>query len=429
LPQKTKVKILIAGSSLSAFTGLSYVSSSFLKRFAKIGNYEVFYCTITGPTSNAQFFKIWGDDFAEEFKDLQCYDSQSHDEKVFNQFDSVIEYIRPNIVLIVSDIWNCEAIIMSPYRNSFMLVMYTTIEVPTYPEYAMFPTFFDNTLRKSLKNLYNRCDLIIPVTKMGKDALGKLGITNNVSENVYNGLDIEKRCVVKGNKKQVFGDAVNNDDFMFMCVSENSDRKILDRTLLSFKKFLDSVENKSKFKLYLHSNFSEVKGGTDIVSLIINNDLQDNVLLAKNFLDNEFMFTNKLYERYATADCYLALTGGEGFGYGLAESLMHELPVVYINYGGYAEFIKDFGFPVEVQTYINAKNIDVKWGLADIDDAVKQMQYVVNNVGEAKAKSQKGFTWAFNNLSWDIIFPKMLKIVEDTYANIEMPKVFLKQIM
>jgi glycosyltransferase involved in cell wall biosynthesis len=425
----SKIKIMIAGSSLSLFSGFSYVSSSFLRRFYKTDNYEVSYCTISGATSEPQYFKIWGEDFANDFKDLQCFDSQAHDEKIFNQFDKVVENIKPNIVLIVSDIWLCEAIIMSQYRNSFMLVMYTTIETPFYPEYAMFPTFSDNTLRKSLKNLFNRCDVIIPVTQMGKNALYKMGVFNNVSDNIYNGLDINKRAINNKTKKEVFGDAVSNDNFIFMCVSENSDRKILDRTIYTFKTFLDTVDNKSNYKLYLHSNFTEIKGGTDIVSLIINLGLQENILLPRNFLDNQFMSTEQLYERYAASDCYLALTGGEGFGYGVAESLMHQVPVVYIDYGGYSEFMKDFGFPAKIQTFINAKNIDVKWGLVDIDDAVKQMQYVVNNKETVKKMTEEGFKWVEKNLDWNVIFSKMLRIVEDSYKKFDIPKVLLKQIM
>lgn len=426
---KNKTKILIVGNSLSSFSGFSKVSSSFLERFHDTGDYDVSYCTICGATSDSQFFEIWGKEFAEEFKNLECYDSQSHDEKVFDQFDKIIEHVRPQIVFIVSDIWLCESIIMSSYRNSFMLVMYTTIETPEYPEYAMFPSLYDNKLRKSLKNLYERCDLVIPVTQMGKKALEKMKVIDNVSDNVYNGLDIEKRDVSKKTKKEVFGDSISEDTFMFMCVSENSDRKILDRTIYTFKTFLDTVEDKNKYKLYLHSNFNEIKGGTDLVSLIINSDLKESILLPRNFIDNQFMPTEQLYERYAASDCCLALTGGEGMGYAVIESLMHEVPVVYIDYGGYAEFMDKFGFPAKIQTFINAKNIDVRWGLVDIEDAVKQIQFVIANKEIVKEKTEKGFKWAKENLDWDVVFSKLLKIIEEKYKEFDAPKVLLKQIM
>ena len=427
--ENDKKKLIIVGSSLSKYTGFSYVASSFLKRFHTTGEYDITYCTLNGDTSDSKYFGIWGDKFVEDFKNLRQYDIQVHDEKVFNQFDKVVEYIRPDIVLIVADIWTCESIILSQYRSSFMLVMYTTIEVPVYPEYAMFPTFFDSNLRKPIKNLFKKCDLVIPVTNMGKIALEKIDVIENVCANIYNGLDIDKRFPIRKTKKEAFGDSVSNDDFMFMSVSENSDRKILDRTLYTFKRFLETVKDKKKFKLYLHSNFNELRGGTDLVSLIINNNLRENVLLSSHFLENKFMTTDQLYERYAASDCYLALTGGEGFGYGIAESLMHKVPVVYIDYGGYVEFMKDFGFSAKVQTYLNAKNIDVKWGLVDIEDAVKQMQYVVNNPGRVQEKVEAGFKWACNNLDWNFIFNKLKNTIENKYKNFEKSKILLKQII
>lgn len=432
MEQTKKKRLLICGNSLSTYTGFSYVAKSILSRFYYTGNYEVQYATLAGPNSSPKFFGIWGDKFSGDFQGLPTHDIQVHDQNTYKQFDKVIEDYRPDLVIVINDVWMMESIILSSYRYTFNLFLYITIETPFYPEWALFPTLFDQTGRKSLKNLYQRADLVIPVTKMGKQALHNMGVVDNVSDNVYNGLDFDKRYITRLSKQQAYGNVVSNSDFVFFCVSDNSDRKILDKTIYSFKTFLDKIpENeKLKYKFYLHTNFLEIKGGTDIISLIENLKLHQNVLLPRNFVDQQFISTEQLYSRYATADCYLALTGGEGFGYGVAESLMHKLPVVYIDYGGYTEFMQDFGYPVKVQTYINAKNIDVKWALADIDDAANQMLYVVNNYSEAKQKAELGFKWAQNNLDWDtIIFPKMLKIIEDKMENSYKPKVLMKQII
>ena len=92
--------------------------------------------------------------------------------------------------------------------------------------------------------------------------------------------------------------------------------------------------------------------------------------------------------------------------------------------------MKDFGFLVKVQTYINAKNIDVKWALADIDDAVEKMQFVVENKNIALEKAENGYKWAKENFDWDdVIFPKMLSIVEEKFKDFERPKILLKQII
>jgi glycosyltransferase involved in cell wall biosynthesis len=423
-----KKKILFVGNSLSTFTGLSYVASSFLKRFYDTGNYNIAYCTISGPTSEPQNFIIFGEEFQKTFQNLKCYDSQHQDETVHKQFDIIIQQEKPDIVIAIADIWVLEDVIMSPYRNSFQLFLYATIETPFYPEYAMFPSYFDGNLRKSIKNLFNRCDWVIPVTEMGKKALENLGITK-VTDNVYNGIDFDKRKIQGSDKLSAFGQAFA-DSFIFMCVAENSDRKILDRTLTIFKTFLDKVENKQKYKLYLHVNPYDIRGGTDLISFIVNNGLKDNVAMPQSYIDGSFVLSSSLYLKYANADCYLAFSGGEGFGLPVAESLMHKLPVVYIDYGGYAEFMSDIGYSVKPQTYINAKNIDVKWALADVDEAVRQMEFVVKNNAIVKSRSEKGYEWAKENLDWNsVIFPKMLNIIEEKNKDFNKTKLLLKQII
>jgi glycosyltransferase involved in cell wall biosynthesis len=426
-----KKRILFCGPSLSGFTGLSYISSSIMKRFQQTGNYDIFYYVLAGVDNKPENFIIFGEDFATMFKNLVSFNGQVHLQQNALNFDSVVENIRPDIVFVVSDVWMIEAIVYSQYRKNFLLFLYATIEADTYPEFAMFPTFFDNTVRKSLKQLFARIDVTIPVTNMAKNALVKMGSGHNVVDNIYNGLDITKRCIRKYTKKEVFGDMISNDSFIFMTVSENSDRKVLDRTISAFNTFLQKVDEKDreKYYLYLHSDFSEIKGGTDLLSVIENYGLQHRVILPRTFLEKRFMTTEELYMRYAVADCYLAFTGGEGMGLGVCESLMHKIPIVYVDYAAPSEYLKEIGFPVKVQTFIHAKNLATKWALCDLDDAAEQMMYVVNNKNIIKNKIEIGFKFVQNNLDWNIIFPKILKVVEANSNDFRKTLVLLKQVI
>lgn len=425
----SKTKILFVGNSLSMFTGLSYVAASMMKRFFDTGNYEIFHGVLAGPENQPQHFQVFGQDFVEKFQGLRSFNIQYQIEQTFNQFDRVIEQIRPDIVFCICDIWILEAIIYSVYRNSFLLFVYATIETPFYPEFAMFPTLFNNNVRKSLKDLFMRVDVLIPVTNMGKHAILNMGVNHNLTQNVYNGIDFDKRCTQSLKKQEIFGGTVKNDDFLFMHVSENSDRKILDRLIETFRVFLERVEDKSKYKLYLHTNFAEVKGGTDLISLILNSKLQDNILLPQVFLTDEFMTSEQLYMRYKTADCYISLTGGEGMGLGICEAMMHGLPVIYQDYGAPSEYMKGIGFPVKPQTFINAKNVDIKWALSDIENAVEQMLFVIENPVIAKEIASDAVEFAKNNLDWSVIFPKIQSIVEEKLSIYDKSPVLLRQIV
>lgn len=432
--QSKKTKVLFVSTSLCSFSGFSNIATNLMLRMKKTGRYDISYYSLSGPiidNINAKLnLEIFGKTFAEEFNDLEYHNGQLQFEETFNNFDIIIEKSRPAIVICIADIWLIESVIFSCYRTSFFLVSYITIETPKYPQFIMSPTMFDGTLRKSLKNLFRRCDLVIPVSEMGKNALNNMGIVKNVSENVYNGIDIIKHSTTKKTKQEVFSEKViNNDDFLFMTMSENTDRKLLDRTVIIFYEFLKQVENKEKYKLYLHTNFQDSKGGTDLISLTIDLGLNSSIIWAQSFRDGKFMTTEELYDRYKVSDCYLSFTGGEGMGLGCCEAMMHKVPVIYHDYGAPSEYMKNIGLPVKTQTYSYAQNIAVKWGLADIDEAVKQMKFIVENEEYRNKIANEGFLFAQKNLDWNIVFPKFLKIVEDNYSNFNKSNILLKQIM
>ena len=49
----------------------------------------------------------------EKFKELKCYDCQVQSKETFNNFDRVIEEVRPELVFAISDVWLLESVILS----------------------------------------------------------------------------------------------------------------------------------------------------------------------------------------------------------------------------------------------------------------------------------------------------------------------------
>ena len=417
----TKTKILFCGDSITYQTGLAYVISNFMLAFdSKF--YEFGYSVFTGKDfTNQDEMKLLGDEFYKKFKNIKVFNSQNISGNKENTFEHAIETFRPNIVISLLDPWNCEQIAYSKHKSSFFWVSYTPLETPEYPDLVMFPSKFNNSIRKSLKKILNKADLCIPVTTMGFDILKKYECTS-VSENIFHGLDFSKKSNSPLSKKAVLGEKVSENDFVFFTMGKNNERKKIDKVLEAFLEFLKQVDYDTKYKLYVHTHIDELCGGTDLVNFLNEHKLKEYLLFPSSFLKGQFLSLEELYKRYEVSDCYISLPGGEGFGYGFAEAMMHKKPCVYLDYGGHATYLKNIGYPVRVSDTFSARNIQMIWALPDISDAVTQMLSVVNNYEEAKERGELGYDFAKNNFDWKILRTKFRKVVEANFKNFEADK-------
>ena len=232
----SKIKILFAGDSLSQTTGFSYVVSSIMKRFQATGRYEIGYATISGKDTTHEEIHRQGADFGEVFKDMKIYNVQLADREKAHLFEKAAKEFKPSIVLSSHDPWQLDQIVYSAYRDSYFWVSYLTVETPVYPEYVMNPTPIISTSRKSIADTLSKADMVIPHTKMGYNALKRLGITPHNS--IYSGLDIYDRCRDDVKKHDVFEGTAKDTDFIFMTMGINSERKKTDKVIESFYKFL-----------------------------------------------------------------------------------------------------------------------------------------------------------------------------------------------
>jgi glycosyltransferase involved in cell wall biosynthesis len=415
-------RILICGNSLGQFSGLGYEAANILKGFMQSKKFDVRYGILSG--GEIKDASCYGQEIADMLADpvnpLKYYNLQVENQQTCKQFDSAYLDFHPEIVLCVHDAWTIEAIINSPYRKNFMLVLYATIETPEYPETLFYPTHYDATKRKSLKHMLQNIDMIIPVTQMGKDALKKLDV--KAEDFIYNGIDFNNHCKTITTKSIVFHGDVANDDFLFMAVGENNIRKRMDLVLEAFAGFLNKVEHPEKYKLYLHCNMDTAYEGTDLREMIKVLNIGDQIIM----ITSAFVPQDILYQRYSVADCLITLSGGEGFNLPVAEAMAHRKPVIYCDYGGHVEYLKDIGFPVKVKNYYHPPHGFFKWAMADTDDAIEKMLYVASKPEELKARNHAGFEFA-KTLDWSIIFPKIYKTVVDRFNDFELPAVELKR--
>ena len=416
----TKPRILFVGDSLATTTGLSYFVRNILTHYVKTQKYIIGHITIAGKECDHNSITLHGEDFIKIARNVEFFNAQLLDKEKSKTFDSIINKFQPDIVISAHDPWVIDQIAYSAYKHTFFWATYLTIEAPEYPEFVIYPTPAHPNFRKSIKNTLLSADLCIPCTKMAENALKNWGL--NLSENVYCGVDLSETIKEDISKSSVFGAQVLEDDFVFMTVGINSERKRIDRVVKSFEKFLDKVRETKydgvmdykKYKLYVHSDFDKSQGGTDLKSLIKQSPYRSQIFIPGNYQVGIGIKREELYKKYKASDCYIGLSSGEGFGYGYVEAAMHGKPVIYINYGGHIEYCSSFGLPVKVSEFTYAINATIEWALSDYNDCANQMIKICTDKKLYKKLSENGIKES-KKFSWTLINERFYKIVTRYY--------------
>jgi glycosyltransferase involved in cell wall biosynthesis len=416
-----KKRLLVVGDSLATPTGFAYISGMFTKYFLQSGLYDVAYCSLTGAPCNSydQIRSVDTTDKVFENEKLKLF-SVDYYSSLIPDFRKVIETFSPEIVVTIHDPWILEIMAFTEYTSSFLWVAYTTIETPKYGD-KIYEKSITGQNYKSISMILNRASLTIPVTNMAKKALLDLGVKNVYDSNIFNGLEFEKECKTPLKKSQLFGGICKDDDFVFMTMGVNSERKKHERTILAFSKFLKRVRNPEKYFLYMHTNIYSSLGGPDLSEIIDSEGINANIIALG---DNSFVSKERVYQLYAGCDCYIALPGGEGFSLGYAEAMLHKKPTIYIDYGGHAEYAVNGGLKVKVSDYVYAMRLGMKWGLADIDDAVSQMLNISNDSSLRKKLGEKGYSYVVDNFDWNKLSKDMIEAIESTYKKRKDNKLF-----
>ena len=407
------MKILFAGDSLAIQTGLNYVTASIMLQVKRlIPDVDIGYVNLLGPDINSLSPELHGSKFCETFENFKVFNCQIKDTTNYKNFDNAVDTFRPDIVFTVSDPWNLENIAYSKYRNNYKWLCHVPIEVPIYPEFVLFPSQFNSSLRKSIKNLMNNADMLIPVTSMGKSALEHLGLN---SENpIYHGMDTSLIFTGKYKKSDIFTQVVNEDNFIFMTMGENSERKRIDKVIEAFNIFIHNIDNPEKYKLYLHTNFNKVEG-PDIVNQILEYKIESHILAPSCFAEGKILRKEDLFKRYAVSDCFISLPSGEGFGYGQSEAMLQGIPCIYTNYGGPTTYLDEScGFPIPYTATYLAKNSNIRWVIADVEKAAEAMTKVALMSKEDRVKMGKiGQDKAIKLFDWNILGESFVKKIHD----------------
>lgn len=400
-------KVIIVGHSLNESSGLSYMAYLVAKKFYEL-NYDITYMNISPVNMDESGLVKYNLDTK-----IKILNSNIFDQKLNLVFDNYLKTNPIDLVITVHDPWLLDHVVYSAYRNTFFWVAYQTFETEKYPDNIMAPTairpFKDKY--KPIKQILKSCNLVIPCSMTGVEALKNFDIVQN--DFVYLGIDnipdLKFINNLKEKKSSVFGNSVPDDAFIFMSVGVNNQRKRLDITLSAFAKFIHSKQlpEKNKYRLYLHSELGKNYSGPDIVELIRSLNIKEYVIIELNTVNK-----NILYKRFANCDCFISLYGAEGFGLPFIEALLFNKPVIYTNYSVPAEYSKNYGEGVNISSYVYPPSFCLKLAVADTEDAVDKMNNVVNSYKDREFDS---YCFVKEKFNWDINFKKFYNLIISKY--------------
>ncbi len=391
------MRILVIGDTLARYTGLGYVALSFAARLRTQGH-SVEYAVITHERTRSATYDHYTGALRDCARTMKVHHLQEGGYPR-DTLDAVIGAFKPEKVLVVHDPWNLDIVCGCRSRASFELHAYVTIETPHYPR-RMRVLRNGREVYVNLPAVLQACDHVIPVTGPGRRTIEGFGV--RTQEPVYNGLD--RIVPAEMDRKDAFPGAQDG-DFIFLAVGVNIYRKQLGRTMVAFSEFLKRPDA-GRFKLAMHTDVS-IGNSVDLLALRDVLGLQDKVI----FTANRMLSKEMLYGLYRNADCYLGLTGGEGFGYGFAEAMQNGLPILYTDYGCHVEMCEGVGLPVAVSDSSYTPNSAIRIGICDIPSAVARMNEVVENGDLRVSMAERGRRFAEEHLMWDTTFEKLHRIL------------------
>lgn len=210
---------------------------------------------------------------------------------------------------------------------------------------------------------------------------------------------------------------VVNDVAVHNCnINRNQQRKDIPRTLMAFKKVLKA---RSNISLYLHMSPKDL--GWDLAEVVktLGLDLSTDVVFPANFNVNQGFPLDVLNKVYNSVDCVLSTTYGEGWGLSWLESMAVNKPVIFPDNTAMTENLAEgrgllvkSGEDWDHHTII-CNDFEVVRPVTNLDDLIEKMIYCIDNPEEMKKMSDKAHKWVLENLKWDYLIPRFIKVFDD----------------
>lgn len=361
-------------------------------------------------------------------------------------FDKVVSELKPDIVFAYGDMWHFEHMLTSPFRNTYKLICYYTIDGQPYfgHIHSDGSTDWGSKLTKA--------DEIVVLSHFGKEVLkrGNKELATRDIKVMYHPIDMTRYPNLNEESKAKIKDKIlpkhlSRDNFLCGWLGKNQFRKQNHKLweIAHYMVYGDYIECKScnritikewnhttrkikdpdanpgqldKLTLYDHdyryTHCWHCKS-TDIVPGVAqpnfymwfhmakddpgyNPDLQEriwnvsnNCVYNQNIRGLTGVKSQDIAYMLASWDCMLYPSGGEGFGNPAAEAMAAGTPVVYSDYSSHAEFCEFGGLPIRC-TYVPELVHGIQRAVVDTNHAVEQLLKLVRDKELKKSLGIKG---------------------------------------
>lgn len=115
---------------------------------------------------------------------------------------------------------------------------------------------------------------------------------------------------------------------------------------------------------------------------------------------------------YATADCFVFPTRGEGWGLPGREAAATGCPVIVTDWGGTADGLPHYGIPLNANLAPSWMEAGGQWAEPDVDHLRQLMRWCFENRDEAADRGMQAAEWLRANQTWDHAVDALMDLLE-----------------
>jgi len=308
-----------------------------------------------------------------------------------DNFGSVIDEFRPDIVITLGEIWALEWLHVHPARPRFKWVGYFPLDGgPFYPPWE-----------RVLKDV----DELVAMSEFGRQVF-RDGLRSRTVHVIPHGVNADvfrplpERDRLKSHQRF-------DGKFVIGCVARNQSRKQIPALVQAAALLRQKIEN---IHLYLHMDPCDV--GYDLVTLLHryglagHADVSNPGFSVRNALEDAQL--NRLYNLF---DVTVLPSSGEGFGLPIIESMAAGVPVVATDCSACSELVRGRGELVRVSAkVIEGVNL-LERAVIDVEDLVARLEKLYRQPQIVRQHSEAGLAFA-RGLTWQSLVPRWLELLQ-----------------
>lgn len=283
-------------------------------------------------------------------------------------FRGCLKHYKPDVVITLLDLWRLDFVVKAKQDNPFIWLAYLAVEGEDFPK-----SVFNFGKKIMTLEYLGLIDYLVTYSQFGKKEIEKLDIKVDnviplgVDTDTFKPKEIDRQAVIK----QVF--KRDDNPFIFLFVGDNQIRKRLDLLLMGWSRFQKEDKGKS-ILLLLTDPVSEI--GFDIPELKKRYKIESTVYHRDATTKIQGIEEPDLIIMYNLCDCYVMVSGGEGFGLPYLEASACGKPIIMPDYATPKEIFTQ-AIRLPITKYLNYST-NYTWGAIDIKDLARAMDFIKN---------------------------------------------------